>query len=147
MTESADDVQAVAERLERLEDRRELEAGALGGGRPLVHDRAVRHVDEAEAGRGACAAVCASSVRAGIIESSSGNARLTPTPFRNVLRGKCFLVTNIVSSGTRDSGFGSTRLYDLRRRSQFVLTACTCVAFFIWNGALLTMPMTSADHL
>ena len=39
------------ERLERLEDRRELEVGALLRRRPLAHDRAVRHVDEAEARR------------------------------------------------------------------------------------------------
>ena len=28
----------------------------------------------------------------------------------------------------------------------FVLTAWTCI-FFIWNGALFTMPSTSDDHL
>src|SRR5687767_16015011 len=31
------------------------------------------------------------------MESSSGNARLTPMPRRNVLRGRCFLVTNMVA--------------------------------------------------
>ncbi len=58
MAKSAHDVQAIAERLERLEDRRELESGALGRRRPLVHDGAVRDVDESEArerlGRGLC---------------------------------------------------------------------------------------------
>ena len=44
----ADDVDLVVERLERLQDRRELEAGALGCRRPLRHDRAVREVDRAE---------------------------------------------------------------------------------------------------
>ena len=101
VAEAADDVQLVAERLERLEDRRELEAGALGGRRPLVHDGAVRDVDEAEARHAAFAAVCASSVRAGIIESSSGSARVTPMPRRNVRRGRCFLVMNIVVSSCR----------------------------------------------
>jgi hypothetical protein len=43
------------------------------------------------------AAVCASSVRAGIIDSSSGSARETLTPLRKVRRGRCFLVMNIVS--------------------------------------------------
>ena len=36
------------ERLQRLEDRRELEVGALLCGRPLAHDGAVRHVHEAK---------------------------------------------------------------------------------------------------
>src|SRR5437870_2950851 len=41
------------------------------------------------------AAVFFSSVCAGTIESSSGNARVTPIPRRNVRRGRCFLVRNI----------------------------------------------------
>ena len=34
---------------------------------------------------------CASAVRAGTIESSSGSASVTPVPRRNVRRGRCFL--------------------------------------------------------
>ena len=45
----ADDDQRIAIRLERLEDRRELEVGARGRRRPLVHDHAVRDVDEPDA--------------------------------------------------------------------------------------------------
>ena len=40
--------QAVAEPRQRLENRRDLEAGPLARGRPLLHDDAVRHVDDAE---------------------------------------------------------------------------------------------------
>src|SRR5215467_6156772 len=41
------------------------------------------------------AAVFASSVRAGTIASSRGSASAAPAPFRNVRRGRCFLVMNI----------------------------------------------------
>jgi len=47
----------------------------------------------------------------------------------------------------RDPGPGIRDPPNLRSNLQFVLTACTSAAFFIWKGALLTMPMTSADHL
>src|SRR5690242_13621369 len=43
------------------------------------------------------AAVCASAVRAGIIASSNGSAIAVPMPRKNVLRGRCFLVMNILS--------------------------------------------------
>src|SRR5688572_20418459 len=43
------------------------------------------------------AAVCASSVRAGTIESSSGSAIDTPIPLRNVRRGRCFREMNMLS--------------------------------------------------
>ncbi len=46
--EIAEDGQVVPERFERSEDLRELEVGALLCGRPLPHDRTVRHVDEAK---------------------------------------------------------------------------------------------------
>ena len=41
--------EAVAERLQRFQDRRELEAGAVGGRGPVPHHGPVRHVDEPEA--------------------------------------------------------------------------------------------------
>src|SRR5262245_22821427 len=41
------------------------------------------------------AAVCASAVRAGTIDSSSGSASVTPVPRRNVRRERCRLVMNI----------------------------------------------------
>jgi hypothetical protein len=45
------------------------------------------------------AAVCASAVAAGIIESSSGSAIVTPMPRRNVRRGSaCFLMNVTVAS-------------------------------------------------
>src|SRR4029453_4788899 len=48
MTEVAYDVHAIDEWLERLKDFGELEAGALGRRRPLVHRRAVRNVDASQ---------------------------------------------------------------------------------------------------
>src|SRR5687767_16031057 len=45
--------------------------------------------------RTGAAAVSRSGVKAGTIESSSGRARVTPIPCRNVRRGMCRLVTNI----------------------------------------------------
>ena len=42
------------------------------------------------------AAVFTCAVAAGIIESSSGSASVTPMPCRKVRRGRCFLVMNIV---------------------------------------------------
>src|SRR5438552_3570083 len=44
------------------------------------------------------AAVLLNGVCAGTIESSIGNASVTPTPRRNALLGMCFLVMNIVSA-------------------------------------------------
>jgi hypothetical protein len=41
------------------------------------------------------AAVFTSGVAAGTIESSSGSARVTPMPWRNVRRGSDFFVMNI----------------------------------------------------
>ena len=90
--EIADHVDLVVERLERLQDLRELEAGALGRRRPLGHDRAVREVDAAEPGSRPAAAVWASAVAAGTIDSRNGNASVTPAPCRNVRRDRCFLV-------------------------------------------------------
>ena len=48
VAQPGDDRQMLAERLERLQDRRHLEAGAGLRRRPLVHDRAVREADEGE---------------------------------------------------------------------------------------------------
>src|ERR1700722_8900316 len=44
------------------------------------------------------AAVLARAVRAGTIDSSSGSARVTPTPRRKVRRGNDILVMNMVAS-------------------------------------------------
>ena len=41
------------------------------------------------------AAVCASAVAAGIIESSSGSASVAPAPFRIVRREMCFFEMNM----------------------------------------------------
>src|SRR5688500_8808156 len=46
------------------------------------------------------AAVRRSGVSAGTIDSSSGNASVTPAPRRNVRRAMCFLATNISGSLT-----------------------------------------------
>ena len=47
------------------------------------------------------AAVLTSGVPAGIIESSSGSASVTPMPRRNVRRGRCFFVMNMIRSDVR----------------------------------------------
>jgi len=49
MGEVTHDVEAIAELLERLQGFSDFESGSLGGRRPLVHRRAMRHVDAAEA--------------------------------------------------------------------------------------------------
>ena len=49
--QAGDDEQPVAERRERLEDRRQLEARAVGRRRPLLHLDAVRHVDDRQPAR------------------------------------------------------------------------------------------------
>ena len=51
--------------------------------------------------RTGCAAVCASGVAAGTIDSSSGKAMVAPIPRRNVRRGMNFLVMKLIvfSSG------------------------------------------------
>jgi hypothetical protein len=49
MRRVADDVDLVVERLQRLQDVGDLEAGAGRGGLPFVHDHAVRKVDARQA--------------------------------------------------------------------------------------------------
>ena len=49
VAEIADDVHLAVKRFERLENLRQLEAGAVGRRRPLVHRRAVRHINAGEA--------------------------------------------------------------------------------------------------
>ncbi len=44
------------------------------------------------------AAVSRSGVSAGTIDSSSGSARVTPAPRRNVRRGRCFFEMNMIAS-------------------------------------------------
>ena len=51
------------------------------------------------------AAVCASAVPAGTIDSRNGSAIVTPTPCRNVRRDRCFLVMNAMV-GSRAAGLG-----------------------------------------
>src|SRR5688500_18901991 len=48
--------------------------------------------------RTGAAAVSRMGVNAGTIESSNGSARDTPMPRRNVRRGRCLRVTNMVGS-------------------------------------------------
>ena len=48
LRQSTDDRQLIPERLERLENLRVLEAGALGARRPFVDDHAVRQIDDAK---------------------------------------------------------------------------------------------------
>ena len=66
------------------------------------------------------AAVWPSSVAAGIIDSSSGNASVTPAPCRKVRRDKCVLVMKDI-----------VILYFFTR---------------FWNESLSMMPMTSEEN-
>ena len=68
------------------------------------------------------AAVCASAVAAGIIESSSGSATAAPAPRSSARRDKCFFVTNIAQPS---AGASLTRI---------------CI------GTLSATPSTSADN-
>src|SRR6188508_2244751 len=54
------------------------------------------------------AGVCASTVAAGIMASSSGRARVAPAPFRTARRDRCFLNTNMIR------GLSFPRLLDRR---------------------------------
>ncbi len=56
------------------------------------------------------AAVCASAVRAGIIESSNGNAMAAPAPRSSVRRERCFLVMNIALTSVDLVGASLLRL-------------------------------------
>jgi hypothetical protein len=51
VVEAADDGELILEWSQRLHDRREIEAGAGGLRRPVLHDHAHRHVDRAETRR------------------------------------------------------------------------------------------------
>jgi hypothetical protein len=50
MAKPAHDIEMIAERLERFQDFGELEAGAFGCRRPLVHRRAMRNINAAKPG-------------------------------------------------------------------------------------------------
>ena len=78
------------------------------------------------------AAVCASSVAAGTIASSSGRASVTPVPRRKVRRGMCFFAINMGPS-----------LSMLNERRFAAPTSAPLMLF--WNGALLTTPSTSVE--
>ena len=98
----------VAERRERLEDFGQLEARR----RPR---RASTCPSSRRAGSRCApsrvlpvAAVCASGVPAGTIDSRNGSAIVTPTPFRNVRRDRCFLRQECHASSSY--GFFSSHL-------------------------------------
>ena len=74
--EAAQHEDVVAQRLQRLEDARERECAAVGGGRPVRHDDAVRHVRERQAHRRA--PVDAARAKAGRIASRKGRAMVAP---------------------------------------------------------------------
>ena len=99
----------LAERLERLHRRAELEVGARGLWRPeeraraLVAraDDAVGRIDVAQARPASPPAASAASVNAGTIESSSGSAIAAPRPRRKVRRGRGLL--KMIMSSTSSS--------------------------------------------
>ena len=87
----ADGHELIAERLERLHDRFELEVRPLRGRMPRFGIHAVRHVDRAEAER--CEPRFSCAVSAGTMASSRGSAIAAPkVPRRNVRRDECFFV-------------------------------------------------------
>ena len=89
----ADRDKLIAERLERLHDRLELEVGAGVVRMPGVGIHAVRHVDRAEPERRARPPFAPAPSSAGTIASSSGSAIAAPNvPRRNVRRDRCFFV-------------------------------------------------------
>ena len=66
-------------------------------------------------------------------------------PRRNVRRGRCFLVMNIVVLQVRLTAGRFTRADSARRYAVTRATSAAC-AFFIWNGALFTMPSTIDEN-
>ena len=95
MRQVAHHTHVVAQFFKRLQALGEFEPGTFLRGGPFVHGGAVRHVDTAESALGRGGGL-ASGVCAGTIESSRGSASVTPIPRKNVRRGKCFLVMNII---------------------------------------------------
>ena len=91
MRQAAEDVDLVAHAGERLQHRRQLEAGAGRRRRPLVLDDAVGDVDEAEARRGLERA--RRERRHHRVEERQRD--VAPIARRNVRRGSAFFVTNI----------------------------------------------------
>src|SRR6185369_2460290 len=79
------------------------------------------------------AATFEEGVCAGIMESSSGSASVTPAPRSKVRRERCFLVMNM-----RSPSF-----------NHYLLAAATAPPGlrFIWNGSLLIIPRTSEENL
>ena len=97
VVQPGEDERPVAERLERLQDRREREAGAFGGGRPVVHVRAVAAIDRRKSRR----RLGQQPDIAGIIASRSGNATVAPMPRMNVRRGNAIFVITIRTASIR----------------------------------------------
>src|SRR5688572_5268411 len=94
---------------------------------------------------GAAAALCASAVKLGTIDSRNGSAKVVPSPRRMVRRGKARPVVNI------------TKLLAITQRrvqedpptdggSERTRPTCTQLFWRIWNGALFTTPSTSDEN-
>jgi len=82
--ESADDIQLVAERLQSLQDGRKLKPGTSVAGVHLSITAPCGTIKQKPSRGEGFAAVLLSAVCAGSMESSNGNAKVTPTPRRNV---------------------------------------------------------------
>ena len=135
MAEPGHDVHPIAKGFERLQDRRELEPAANGGGRPLVHDRAVGHVHEAQtrpARRGRLRQQRAR--RHHRVEERQREAHAEPLQERSPVE---------VFSCEKHDGLRSTALRLQSRADANVPSARG--ARFIWNGALFTMPTTMEE--
>ena len=116
--EIRDHDERVAERLERLQRRREFEARSDAGGRPRFHDGAVGNEDGAESRARRGRRLRERGERTAPSRRAAASATVAPTPLRNVRRGNAVLVRNVISP--------------LRfEEPAFIL---------IRNGSLLTMP-------
>ena len=131
--EAADDRQPVRERRQRLEDAAERGAAAVAGRRPLVHDRAVREVDERQA-RHRPGGGGRQQRRAGIIASSSGSATVAPMPRRNVRRSRCFFEMNMAGDLAHSAPAGIARR---RHRAARSSSRTSCV---VMNSSSTGLP-------
>ena len=104
--EVAEHEDLIAERLQRLHGRHELEAGAVRRRHPILLNDAVRNIDKPEAHRRRRRGQARAAI-AGIMESSSGKASAVPTPRRNMRRSRAFFVMIMIlgSSSFEIAGF------------------------------------------
>jgi len=117
MSKIAENVDLALERLQRLQDRRQVEGGARGRWRPLFLNHAVGDVDETETWRSRRG--CGQRRRHGIQER----------------KRQCG------ARASQKSPPGQRFLCDEHHRASYFPRACR-----IWNGALCTIPSTNVAN-